>query len=260
MILNLMKNTLEGKMDYAISTIKSSFSIFSENMSLLIGIFCGMFLISSVIGIISPDFENGLGMQYLLFSLASKLFSMGLSLGAIKIVLDVISAQPTGIKKLFECFHLLIPYVGAYFLLSLIYLILFIPFSNFMFTDGEVWSLILSMGSKEPVSFLTQIASKIQLHSLILFLIPTFYLWIRFQFFTYLIVKEECGPVEAIKKSYAITEGKSGMLLIFLLFLMCINLVGIIPLGLGLIFTIPFSLLSTGVMFAQLVESKSQNA
>ncbi len=255
-----MKNILEGKMDYAISTIKSSFTIFSENMSLLISTFCGMFLISTIIGVISPDFENGFGMQYLLFSLASKLFSMGLSLGAIKIVLDVISAQPTSMKKLFEYFHLLIPYVGAYLILSLIYLILFIPFSNFIFTDGGVWSMILSMGTEDPIEFLTQIASRVQFHSLILFLIPTLYLWIRFQFFTYLIVNEECGPVEAIKKSYAITEGKGGTLVIFLFLLMCINLVGIIPLGLGLIFTIPFSLLATGVMFTQLLDGESQNS
>ena len=150
--------------------------MFSENISLLISMFCGMVFISSVIGIISPEFENGFYIQNLLFSFASKLFSMGLSLGAIRIVLDVISAQPTGIKKLFEYFHLLIPYVGAYFILCLIYLILFIPFSNFIFTDGEVWPLILSMGTEEPIAFLTQIASKIQLRSFILFIIPTFFI------------------------------------------------------------------------------------
>ena len=60
------------------------------------------------------------------------------------------------------------------------------------------------------------------------------------------------GPIESLKKSYEITDGQSVMLVLFFLILIMINLLGLIPLGLGLVFTVPFSLLATGVMFTAL--------
>ena len=60
------------------------------------------------------------------------------------------------------------------------------------------------------------------------------------------------GPIEALKKSYEITEGQSVNLVLFFMTLIMINLLGLIPLGLGLVFTIPFSLVATGVMFTAL--------
>ncbi len=77
-------------------------------------------------------------------------------------------------------------------------------------------------------------------------------MWIKIQFFPYFIISKEMGAIEALKKSYEITEGQSLNLVLFFITLIMINLVGLIPLGLGLVFTIPFSLVATGVMFTAL--------
>ena len=77
-------------------------------------------------------------------------------------------------------------------------------------------------------------------------------MWIKIQFFPYLIISEGLGPIEALKKSYAITDGQSTNLVLFLMLLMTINLLGMIPLGFGLLVTIPFSFVATGVMFSVL--------
>jgi len=60
------------------------------------------------------------------------------------------------------------------------------------------------------------------------------------------------GPINALKKSYEITEGHTVSLILFIMTLITINLIGIIPFGMGLLFTIPFSFVATGVMFTLL--------
>jgi hypothetical protein len=77
-------------------------------------------------------------------------------------------------------------------------------------------------------------------------------MWIKIQFFPYFIISEGLGPIDSIKKSYQITEGQSTNLILFLILLIMINLFGLIPFGLGLLFTIPFSFIATGVMFSVL--------
>ena len=77
-------------------------------------------------------------------------------------------------------------------------------------------------------------------------------MWIKIQFFPYFIISKEMGSIEALKKSYEITDGQEVTLVLFFMTLIMINLVGIIPLGLGLVFTIPLSLVATGVMFTAL--------
>ena len=64
-------------------------------------------------GLLSPNTSDGKSLQFFLFRIASNLFSMGLTLGSIKIVLDVLNGKPTKIETLFNSFQLLIPYVAG---------------------------------------------------------------------------------------------------------------------------------------------------
>ena len=203
-------------------------------------------------GLLSPNPSEGQSIQFILFKLASNLFGMGLALGSIRIILDVIGGVETKIENLFNSFQLLIPYIGAYLLFSLGMLLLYIPFSRLIISTDSGLKLVESFLSGDIDVLIQLMTYSINFNYLFLYLLPCFYMWIKIQFFPYFIISKEMGPIEALKKSYEITEGQSVNLVLFFMTLIMINLLGLIPLGLGLVFTIPFSLVATGVMFTAL--------
>jgi hypothetical protein len=219
---------------------------------LFIGMFSMMFLITLIMGILSPNPSEGQSIQFILFRLASNLFGMGLTLGSIRIILDVIGGVETKIENLFNSFQLLIPYIGAYLLFLLGILLLFIPFSPLIISTDSGLKLVESFLSGDIDALVQLMAYSINFKYLFLYFLPCFYMWIKIQFFPYFIISKEMGSIEALKKSYEITDGQEVTLILFFMTLIMINLVGIIPLGLGLVFTIPFSLVATGVMFTAL--------
>jgi len=229
-----------------------SLELFTKKMMLFIGMFSMIVLITLIMGILSPDTSEGQSVQFILFRLASNLFGMGLTLGSIRIILDVIGGVETKIENLFNSFQLLIPYIGAYLLFSLGMLLLYIPFSRLIISTDSGLKLVESFLSGDIDVLIQLMTYSINFNYLFLYLLPCFYMWIKIQFFPYFIISKEMGAIEALKKSYEITEGQSPTLVLFFITLIMINLVGLIPLGLGLVFTIPFSLVATGVMFTAL--------
>ncbi|MFH1825118.1 MAG: DUF975 family protein [Candidatus Firestonebacteria bacterium] len=88
----------------------------------------------------------------------------------------------------------------------------------------------------------------------ILLVIPGIIFMIKYQFFTYLIVDKEMGPVEAIKKSGKITQGSKWNLFLFGLVLVGVNLLGALCLLVGLIVTIPVTCLAYTFVYRKLLE------
>ena len=229
-----------------------SWELFTKKMMLFIGMFSMIVLTTLIMGVLSPDISEGQSIQFILFRLASNLFGMGLTLGSIRIILDVIGGVETKIENLFNSFQLLIPYIGAYLLFSLGMLLLYIPFSRLIISTDSGLKLVESFLSGDIDMLIQLMAYSINFNYLFLYFLPCFYMWIKIQFFPYFIISKEMGAIEALKKSYEITEGQSLTLVLFFITLIMIDLVGLIPLGLGLVFTIPFSLVATGVMFTAL--------
>jgi len=216
------------------------------------GMFAMIFLLSLIMGLLSPNISAGENIQFFLFRIASNLFSMGLTLGSIKIVLDVLNSKPTKIENLFNSFQLLIPYASGYLLFSVGMLLLFLPFSQLIISNENILISIEAFLSGNIDEFIELLTYNVNYKYLFLYCLPCFYMWIKIQFFPYFIVSKEMGPINALKKSYEITEGHTVSLILFIMTLITINLIGIIPFGMGLLFTIPFSFVATGVMFTLL--------
>lgn len=87
----------------------------------------------------------------------------------------------------------------------------------------------------------------------VFFIIPGIYLAVRLQFYKFLVIENEnMSPVGIIKESYKMTEGYFWKLFGFIVVMVVINLIGAIPLGLGLIFTVPLTLISGAVFYKKL--------
>lgn len=86
----------------------------------------------------------------------------------------------------------------------------------------------------------------------ILLIIPGIYFSVKLQFVQYLIVDEGLGPIEAIQKSWKITEGSFWNLLLLDIILGVINVLGILALLIGLLWTIPTTSIATAYVYRKL--------
>ncbi len=87
---------------------------------------------------------------------------------------------------------------------------------------------------------------------LVLLVIPGVIWAVQFGFYPYIIVKDRLGPLAALRKSSAVTEGMKSRLIVFGLVLFGINLLGMIVLGIGIVVTVPLSVIAAAHIFSQL--------
>jgi len=92
---------------------------------------------------------------------------------------------------------------------------------------------------------------------LILLIIPGLIWAVRFSFAPFVVVDTKMGPVAAMKESYAITKGNFWKLVLFWLAVIGINLIGVILLGIGLLFTIPMTTFATIFVYRALSKAKA---
>jgi len=172
--------------------------------------FICIFLLFAALSFMSYG-ASAIGTQIVLGLLVS-----GISLGYIKLSIDMVDGKAPEFKELFSCFSLLLKYLIA----------------------AIIYTIVVSIG-------------------LVLFVIPGIIWAVQFGFYPYVIVKERLGPLSALRKSSALTAGVKGRLIIFAFALLGINLLGVIALGIGLIITIPMSVIAAAHVFRQLEKHSS---
>jgi uncharacterized membrane protein len=86
----------------------------------------------------------------------------------------------------------------------------------------------------------------------ILLIIPGIIFAIKLQYVGYLVVDKKLRPVEAIKKSWAMTKGNVRHLFVLGLALLGINILGLLVLIVGLLVTVPLSMVTTAFVFRKL--------
>ncbi|MDP2734926.1 MAG: DUF975 family protein [bacterium] len=91
----------------------------------------------------------------------------------------------------------------------------------------------------------------------LLLIIPGIIWSVRFQFYPYFIVEEGAGPIEALKKSWNLTQGTAWNLILFSLMLAGIQILGVLALFVGLIFTTPTTWVARAFVYKELKKSKS---
>jgi uncharacterized membrane protein len=87
----------------------------------------------------------------------------------------------------------------------------------------------------------------------LLLIVPGIILGIKFWFYAYFVIDKGLGPIEALKRSYAITTGIKWNLFVFSLLLLGINLLGALCLLIGLFATIPTTMLAVAFVYRKLM-------
>lgn len=95
---------------------------------------------------------------------------------------------------------------------------------------------------------------------LILLVVPGIIVGIRLMFFGALIVDKGMNPVEALKKSFEMTKGKTWDLFLFTLSILGINILGLICIGVGLLVTLPMTSIATMDVYRKIQKSSEGSA
>lgn len=102
--------------------------------------------------------------------------------------------------------------------------------------------------------------SVIVLVGIILLIVPGVIWALRYQFYGYLILDQGLSVKEALAKSKELTQGKLWQLFLFSLALVGVNLLGVLVLGIGLLISVPVSLLAVATVYQKLSGSAPASA
>jgi uncharacterized membrane protein len=92
---------------------------------------------------------------------------------------------------------------------------------------------------------------------LILLIVPGFLVWATFGLYPFFILDKSLGPIEALKKSAKATRGARGHLFLFFLACVGINLLGLLFFGVGLLITVPMTLIALAVIYRKMTGQSS---
>ena len=214
----------------------SSWQLYIDNALYVMNIFLLVFIISQVCNVIFSInlnlFENftfnrnnitinqDIPIYHLIFYFTSQLFITGLQLGMLKAYLSLNQNKPNDIKFLFSSFNLLIYYFIGCILLGII---ICLP----AYLIGNIYIIgiaVLMMG-----------------------FLATLYAYMLVDGYSY---------KDALKYLYYLTVNHINLLLQFGLLLLILNTIGFFLMVIGLLITIPFSLLCIAKLYLLLKEDK----
>ena len=183
--------------------------------------------------------------QSILFIIAAYLFQMGLNLGMLRIALNINKTNEATLKDLVSSFHMLIPYVLATIIFLVIMLLVALPGTAlfFMFISSD-W---------DTITALEWLNSGTMFIFVLFIIVPAAYVSIRLQFYDYFLIDNECSILESITNSAKITKGYAWQLFLLGAILTIIVLISIIPLGAGLIISIPLGITVNTHVYLKLI-------
>lgn len=188
-----------------------------SNLFLFIKTMVVLILVNSIGNIISLLIPEDLGMVrgLLLFIISIGLWVLGMvvQIGVVKMLLKFVDGQKGMISDLFSYFDLMMIFK--------------------MFVGTMMYGLLVMIG-------------------FILLVIPGIIFLVRFSYYMYFIVDKNMGPVDALTKSWEITKGNTLLLIGFVLALFLINVVGALLILIGLLVTIPLSMVSAAYVYRKL--------
>lgn len=176
----------------------------------------------------------------LIFNIIAAIIGILIKMGCIKISLNFCDFGKVHFGGVFSCLLSFFKYVIALIIFS-------IALWGWMFL--MVFPLVIAK-IIWGIDWLTFIL--LLLIVLAIAIIPLSILWVRFRFFAYLIVDKRIGAIASLDRSYEITKGATWDLIIFYTLIIIINLIGLLPLGFGLLITIPITMLATAYIYRKL--------
>ena len=179
----------------------------------------------------------------------------------------LISYFPVIVASIFEKIELPTIFTVLFFIISLVF-----GLAQVVLSMGLIYILIKLVKGEKPVFkdlfkkankiidyiISSMIYSIIVTFGFILLIIPGIIFATRFQFYQYLIIDKNKGPIEALEISWKMTKGSVWNLFLLWLLFVLINIAGAIVLGIGLLATVPTTMIAMAWVYKKL--DTKQNA
>jgi len=184
--------------------------------------------------------------QYIIFLISTWLLVTGIEIGYTKFIFNKIDDNIVKISDLFNYFDILPRYILGILINFIIIIGCMLPaivFVYYKYGPQLLTTIIDSINDpyyKELIDSYFNSTDIIIIFSLIL--IPVIFVQLRLCFFNFYIIDREYAVIDAMKKSWAITEDHILHILIYFLIFVVFNLLGMITM-IGIFFTAPISYL-----------------
>ena len=221
--------------------LKSSWEVFKKNWQGLYVVFLVLALLSFVPAFLSSALVKSAPAASILVSLLSWVLSLVTALGMVKVALKVVDGEKAEVADLFYAVKKL-SLVGKYFLTSVVFGLVFL---------GAVLPIGLLVG---VVTYLAKGADLRALWAVLAVVaLPLFvYVSVRLQFWVYVLVDKELWGLDVLKSAWGMTKGMVLNLILFALVVLLLNVVGAFLFVLGLLITIPISMLAMATVFRKI--------
>ena len=224
--------------------ITNSWNTMKKHLGLWVFIMLLIIGLNLLLGKIQEELLEKITPQTVLFTISAYLFQAGLNLGMLRIALNINNTKETNLKDLVGSFHMLIPYMLATIIFLAIILLLASP--------GTVLLLMFISSDWDTIATLEWLNSGTMFIVTLLIIVPAVYVSMRLQFYDYFLIDNECSILKSITNSAKITKGFVGELFILGAILSIIVLISIIPLGAGLVISIPLGIMVNTYVYQRL--------
>lgn len=233
--------------------LKFGWAKLTENLGFLVGVMFFLLFVQIV-----PDFflrliKKDMPILYFVAKVLLGCVGIVIQLGWLKITLKLCDNKKSEFEDLFSSIPLFFRFLAS----TIIYgTLLFIP--GFLFGAIFIfWVVVLRF---YPLAIIQQqygaIASSAYIFVAAMVVMSLSVLWIalliKFQFYSYAIVDEGMGPIEALKRSSQITKGSGCDIFIFGTVVGLVNVLGIVCLFIGLLATAPMTAVAYAYVYRKL--------
>ncbi len=226
-----------------------------KNFLYFLGLLVILIVLNIIISIGNEILSKNTGfIVVLLYNLASQVFNMIISLGLIKICIDMVFGKKDPINTLFSVYRPVLKYFVSSILSGLITAL------PILFVLG-VWGLGNIIMSRTGSQSMSLVSFNVILGILGLASVCyAIYMGTRLMFFVYFMVDKNTGIIESLKISFYATKGNFWKLVVLQLALFGANLLGAIALLVGLFLTVPMSMLATAEAYKRLSSDPAEEA
>ncbi len=248
-----------------IEIIKNAFALTKKHALILIGAILSIFVLSMIIGFITSAFA-AVPVMNLIANIVSVAFQLYMGVALIKLVLTIVDGREPEFSDIKPKLSEMLKYFSSGLLVALIFLVVFMITIFLMGAIGVINTNITSMLSELFLN--AENASKYSSQEIIygigvLFLlaIPAIILYFRLQFANYIVIdKENETAFTAVMRSARITKGYLFYIVLTLISILLLNIIGLLMFFVGLLFTIPMSVVMLILLYRNLEQNYEEDS
>lgn len=226
------------------TSLHTGWNIINENFWVIFR-FC---IVAFLLGNVADIADRILGDQSVIIDggvrLISWILNSAMAVGLAATMLKLVDGKEAGFRDLFPRMRKIVSYWLVAFLQTLLAIVLILGPLVFF-----VVSMFVPQGPSDSRFLLV-------LSSVIVSITVGLYITLRQSLAIYLIADKDMGAIKAIRESWRHTKGKTFELLSLVVILGLLNLVGLLAIGVGLLITIPMSLVASAQAYRLIVSKK----